>query len=62
MIETTVSINGMACGMCESHVNDVVRQNFQIKKVTSSHRWWFFPNRSWMKKSCVLRLEQPDMR
>ena len=38
MIETTVSINGMACGMCESHVNDVVRQNFQIKKVTSSHK------------------------
>ena len=38
MIETTVSINGMACGMCESHVNDVIRQNFQIKKVTSSHK------------------------
>lgn len=38
MIETAISINGMACGMCESHVNDVIRQNFQVKKVTSSHK------------------------
>ena len=56
MIETTVLINGMACGMCESHVNDVIRQNFQIKKVTSSHK------KGWMKKSCVPQSEQPDMR
>ena len=27
----------MACSMCESHINDTVRRNFDIKKVTSSH-------------------------
>lgn len=30
-------INGMACGMCETHINDAVRNNFKVKKVTSSH-------------------------
>lgn len=24
------------CGMCESHMNDLIRKNFQVKKVTSS--------------------------
>lgn len=37
MIETTLKINGMMCGMCESHINDVVRKNVQVNKVTSSH-------------------------
>lgn len=37
MIETKVKIDGMMCGMCESHINDVIRRNFQVKKVTSSH-------------------------
>lgn len=37
MIKITVGIEGMACGMCEAHVNDAVRQNFSVKKVTSSH-------------------------
>ena len=25
------------CGMCESHINDTIRQSFKIKKVASSH-------------------------
>lgn len=37
MFKTTVGINGMVCGMCESHINDVVRRNFKVKKVNSSH-------------------------
>ena len=37
MIKTTVKIDGMMCGMCESHVNDAVRKAFQVDKVTSSH-------------------------
>lgn len=37
MIETTVKISGMMCGMCESHVNDTIRAKFPIKKVTASH-------------------------
>ena len=37
MLKITVGIEGMACGMCEAHINDAVRQNFSVKKVTSSH-------------------------
>lgn len=37
MIETTVRIDGMMCGMCESHVCDVIRNNFSVKKVRASH-------------------------
>ena len=37
MIKITVGIEGMACGMCEAHINDAVRQAFSVKKVTSSH-------------------------
>ena len=37
MIKTTLSIDGMMCGMCESHINDTIHQNFKINKVTSSH-------------------------
>lgn len=37
MIKTTLKIDGMMCGMCESHINDTIRQGFKIKKVTSSH-------------------------
>lgn len=36
MLKITVGIEGMACGMCEAHINDAVRQSFSIKKVTSS--------------------------
>lgn len=37
MIKITVGVEGMACGMCEAHVNDAVRGAFPVKKVTSSH-------------------------
>lgn len=37
MVKTTLGIDGMMCGMCESHVNDTVRKSFDVKKVTSSH-------------------------
>ena len=37
MTKITLKIDGMMCGMCESHVNDAVRKAFQVKKVTSSH-------------------------
>lgn len=36
MIKTTLKIDGMMCGMCESHMNDLIHKNFQVKKVTSS--------------------------
>ena len=37
MIKTTLKIDGMMCSMCESHINDTIRQSFNIKKVSSSH-------------------------
>lgn len=37
LVEYTLKIDGMKCGMCESHVNDVVRKVSGVKKVTSSH-------------------------
>lgn len=37
MVKITMSIDGMMCGMCESHVNDAIRRSFKVKKVTSSH-------------------------
>lgn len=37
MIRTIVEIDGMMCGMCESHINDTIRNAFKVKKVTSSH-------------------------
>ena len=27
----------MKCGMCEAHINDLMRNHFKIKKVSSSH-------------------------
>ena len=37
MVKITLTIEGMACGMCEAHINEAVRNAFQVKKVTSSH-------------------------
>ena len=39
--------DGMACGMCEAHVNEAIRNAFHVKKVTSSHA----------KKECVILSE-----
>ncbi|MDO4377840.1 MAG: heavy metal-associated domain-containing protein [Erysipelotrichia bacterium] len=38
MIETKVNVEGMACEMCESHINSAIRNNFDVKKVTSSRK------------------------
>lgn len=38
MIKITLKINGMKCGMCEAHINDIIRKNFKIKKVSSSYK------------------------
>lgn len=37
MIKTTLKIDGMMCSMCESHINDTVRRDFHVKKISSSH-------------------------
>ena len=37
MIQTTVQVSGMACSMCEAHINDAIRAAFSVEKVSSSH-------------------------
>ena len=37
MQKITLEIDGMMCGMCESHINDAIRKAFSVKKVSSSH-------------------------
>ena len=37
MVKITVGIEGMVCGMCKAHINEAVRNAFQVKKVASSH-------------------------
>ena len=38
MVKTILSIDGMMCPHCEAHVNDAIRRDFKVKKVTSSHK------------------------
>ena len=38
MIETTITIDGMMCSMCEAHICDVLRGSFPVKKASASHR------------------------
>lgn len=38
MYKITLKIDGMSCPMCESHLNDIVRREFKIKQVKSSHK------------------------
>lgn len=37
LTKTVLSIDGMMCGMCESHINDAIRNAFDVKSVSSSH-------------------------
>ncbi|MCR5195246.1 MAG: cation transporter [Pseudobutyrivibrio sp.] len=38
MYKTMLKIDGMMCGMCEAHVNDVIRKKVpEAKKVKSSY-------------------------
>ena len=38
MFKMTLEIDGMACNMCEAHVNEAIRKAFPVKKVTSSYK------------------------
>ncbi len=37
-IKTTLTVDGMMCGMCETHIQEAVRNNFDVKKVKASHQ------------------------
>ena len=32
----TLTIKGMRCGMCEAHIDNQIRNNFKVKKVSSN--------------------------
>lgn len=51
MKKITLKIGGMACGMCEAHMNDCIRANFAVKKVTSSFK---------KGETVILAEEKPD--
>ena len=36
-MKTILKIEGMMCGMCEAHINDAIRKNFDVENVESSH-------------------------
>ena len=38
MVKVIAKVEGMACGMCEAHVNEAVKKAFDIKEVHSSHK------------------------
>ena len=38
LTKTVLGIDGMMCGMCESHINDAIRNNFKVEAVHSSHK------------------------
>lgn len=38
MVKNIVKIEGMACNMCEAHINDTIRKIYpKAKKVSASH-------------------------
>lgn len=37
MLKITLKIDGMMCGMCESHINDAIRNTFTVRNVSSFH-------------------------
>ena len=51
MVRTTIKVSGMACSMCEAHINDAIRAAFPVEKVSSSHS---------RGKTVILSQEPPD--
>ena len=48
-MKTVLGIEGMACSMCEAHINEAIRRNFDVKKVKSNRR----------KRICVIESVEP---
>ena len=38
MYKVSLTIDGMACSMCEAHVNDTIRSKFAVSKLKSSYK------------------------
>ncbi|MBQ9899826.1 MAG: heavy-metal-associated domain-containing protein [Acholeplasmatales bacterium] len=50
MIKIFLDVDGMMCGMCEAHINDIVRKTTKIKKIKSNHK----------KKETIIVLENDN--
>ena len=37
MVQITLKIEGMMCPMCEAHMNEAVKNEYNVQDVTSSH-------------------------
>ena len=46
MTKVTLEIEGMACSMCESHINEAVRKAFDVKKVSAQQKSDRHPHRA----------------
>ncbi len=53
ILKITVKVDGMMCGMCESHVNDAVRKAFSVKKVTAKGKLLLLQKMTLMKMRCA---------
>ena len=62
MVKITVGIEGMACGMCEAHINEAVRNAFQVKKVTSSHIFYAVKMGEKYLERYHMHFKNPDIR
>ena len=51
MIRTVLHLDGMRCGMCEAHVNQIIRAACAVHSVTSSHR---------KGETVILSVDAPD--
>lgn len=36
-VKMTLAIDGMQCGHCEANINETIRKNFEVSKVSSNH-------------------------
>lgn len=50
MKKYTLKIDGMMCENCERHMNEAIKNNFNVKEVNSSHK----------NKECVVIAEELD--
>ena len=48
MVKICLGIDGMMCPMCEAHMNDAIRNSFDVKKVKEKKK----------KKSCVITAKE----
>ena len=38
MVKIILTVEGMACNMCEAHMNEAIENEYKVEKVSSSHK------------------------